>query len=139
MRTSAAVVMLCFVAACDHQEPEGYLVYPQGGGPRGAVTVVVAEPPVTTARADAARIQVLPEKRADRPAEVVGVVDAHVPQGDEAAALAVLRQKAADLGADAVIGVDLEHGEGHKGEPIHLSGLAIRYLERPVARTEGSP
>lgn len=49
------------------------------------------------------------------------------------AALAVLREKAADMGADAVIGVDFQHGEGHDGEPIHLSGLAIRYLNGRIA------
>jgi hypothetical protein len=28
-----------------------------------------------------------------------------------------------------VVGVEFHHGEGH-GEPIHLSGLAVRYLDQ---------
>ncbi len=31
------------------------------------------------------------------------------------------------MGADAVVGVEFEHGEG-QGEPTHLSGLAVRFL-----------
>ena len=32
------------------------------------------------------------------------------------------------MGADAVIGVEFHHGEEH-GEPTHLSGLAVRYID----------
>jgi hypothetical protein len=132
MRT-VAMLMLLTVAACDHEEPAGgYLVYPVSPVRVTRVTVAASEASPGGAR-DPARIQILSDKRADRPAEVIGVVDAHLAQGDEDAALTVLRRKAADLGADAVIGVDLQHGEGHKGEPIHLSGLAIRYRERPLS------
>lgn len=90
----------------------------------------VPSAPAIDTRSEAAQIPVLPAKRPDRPAEVVGVVDAHLPVADHERGLAVLRQKAAALGADAVIGVDFAHGEGHAGEPTHLSGLAIRYLDR---------
>ena len=125
-------MLLLGVSACDHQEPAGgYLVYPASPSHGSEASFVNVSP--SRDPAHLAHIQVLPDKRAPRPAEVVGVVDAHLAQGDEAAAVAVLRQKAADLDADAVIGVDLQHGEGHEGEPIHLSGLAIRYLERPRA------
>ncbi len=67
------------------------------------------------------------ERISIRPAEVIGVVDAHLKVGDQDAALAALRRRAADMGADAVVGVEFHHGEG-AGEPIHLSGLAVRFL-----------
>ena len=73
-------------------------------------------------------VLVLQGTHLDRPAEVVGVVDAHLKVGDQDAALAALRRKAAAMGADAVVGVEFHHGEG-AGEPIHLSGLAVRFLK----------
>lgn len=76
---------------------------------------------------DPSKVLVLQGTHLDRPAEVVGVVDAHLKVGDQDAALAVLRRRAADMGADAVVGVEFHHGEG-PGEPIHLSGLAVRFL-----------
>ncbi len=75
----------------------------------------------------ASRILVLQGTHLDRPAEVVGVVDAHLKVGDQDAALMVLRKRALDMGADAVVGVEFHHGEA-PGEPIHLSGLAVRFL-----------
>lgn len=122
------------VGACAHDEHAGGYLVPVGGGAPMPVTLVSGDPGSRTALPSrAAHVQVLPEKRPSRPAEVVGVVDAHVDMGEHDRALAVLREKAAALGADAVIGVDLQHGEGHKGEPIHLSGLAIRYLDASSA------
>jgi hypothetical protein len=79
-------------------------------------------------RSDPARIVVLQTKHLDRPAEVVGVVDAHEEMGKHEAALWALKTKAAALGADAVVGVEFHHGEG-EGEPTHLSGLAVRFLQ----------
>ena len=75
------------------------------------------------------RVLILQGRKLERPAEVVGVVDAHEPSGRQDAALQQLRTRAAALGADAVVGVEFHHGEGH-GEPIHLSGLAVRYLDQ---------
>ena len=77
---------------------------------------------------DASSVLVLQGTHLDRPAEVVGVVDAHLKVGDQDAALAELRRRAAQMGADAVVGVEFHHGEG-AGEPIHLSGLAVRFLK----------
>jgi hypothetical protein len=82
------------------------------------------QPPLT---GDAARVLVLQTKQLDRPAEVVGVVDAHEAMGHHDAALLTLRRRAAAIGADAVVGVEFHHGEG-EGEPTHLSGLAVRFL-----------
>jgi uncharacterized protein YbjQ (UPF0145 family) len=79
------------------------------------------------ARTDPSRVLVLQTKHLDRPAQVVGVVDAHEEMGKHDAALQTLRVKAAQLGADAVVGVEFHHGES-EGEPTHLSGLAVRFL-----------
>lgn len=76
---------------------------------------------------DPARVLVLEGKHLPRPAEVIGVVDAHEAMGKQDAALWTLKQKAAAMGADAVVGVEFHHGEG-EGEPTHLSGLAVRFL-----------
>lgn len=76
---------------------------------------------------DPSTILVLQGKHLDRPAQVVGVVDAHEAMGNQDAALWTLKKKAAALGADAVVGVEFNHGEG-AGEPTHLSGLAVRFL-----------
>jgi uncharacterized protein YbjQ (UPF0145 family) len=64
-----------------------------------------------------------------RATEVVGVIDAHEPSGRQDAAFALIRARANALGADAVLGVEFHHGEG-EGEPTHLSGLAVRYVDR---------
>lgn len=77
----------------------------------------------------ARRVLLLQGRKLDRPAEVVGVVDAHEPSGREDVAFQRLQQRAAELGADAVVGIDFHHGEG-QGEPLHLSGLAVRFLDR---------
>jgi hypothetical protein len=128
-----AFVLVAALLGCAHEEaPHAVIVHP---------TPVTIEARSASGRSgpdlapgewrDASRIEVLPTKRPNRPAEIIGVVDAHLPMGDHDRALALLKQKAAELGADAVIAVDFAHGEGHHGEPPHLSGLAIRYIERP--------
>ena len=57
--------------------------------------------------------------------EVLGLVDVHEPVKSTAEGLELLRRRAALLGADAVIGVEFEHGEGGV-EKTHLSGTAVR-------------
>lgn len=57
--------------------------------------------------------------------EVLGTVDVHEHMNNEEQALGVLRGRAAALGAEAVIGVEFHHGEGH-AEATHLSGMAVR-------------
>jgi hypothetical protein len=123
--------------------------YPSGAPPRtphseetleyrtaSAPLVSGSEPPespppgaVAVARTDPAHVLVLQSTHLDRPAEVVGVVDAHVAMGSHDSALDVVRQRAAALGADAVVGVEFHHGEG-EGQPTHLSGLAVRFIDR---------
>lgn len=121
---------LVLVSGCDPPEPAndpGYTrvevrpvtkvyVTPQGEGAAVAPSSD-GEILVTTAR------------KLDRPTEVVGVIDEHEPSGRQDAAFALLRRRAAAMGADAVVGVEFHHGE-EKGEPTHLSGLAVRYVDR---------
>ena len=64
----------------------------------------------------------------DRLTEVVAILDIHVAVGGHDAALAILKAKASAAGADAVVGAEFHHGEG-AGEPIHVSGMAVRYVE----------
>jgi hypothetical protein len=88
------------------------------------------------AHGDPSRILILQSTHLDRPTEVVGVIDAHLPVGNQDAAMVSLRERAAAMGADAVIGVEFHHGEA-PGEPTHLSGLAVRFLQAvpyPVGR-----
>lgn len=56
--------------------------------------------------------------------EVLGVVDVHEGVGTTEQALRELKLRAAELGAEAIVGVDFEHGDGH--EATHLSGMAVR-------------
>jgi hypothetical protein len=95
----------------------------------GGSTSGAADPPATglAARGDASRVLVLEGTHLDRPAEVVGVIDAHMPMGSHDAALDLVRRRAVQMGADAVVGVEFHHGEG-EGQPTHLSGLAVRFL-----------
>src|SRR5262249_47119920 len=74
------------------------------------------------------RVLVLQSSHLSRPTEVLGIVDVHLDVGSQQAALAALRRRAAALGADAVVGVEYHHGEVESG-PIHLSGLAVRYVD----------
>ena len=83
--------------------------------------------PATFGRVDPARVLILQGTHLDRPAQVLGVVDAHEEMGKHDGALHALQAKAAQLGADAVVGVEFHHGEA-QGEPTHLSGLAVKFL-----------
>jgi hypothetical protein len=86
-----------------------------------------APAPVSFGRADPSRVLILQSTHLDRPAQVVGVVDAHEEMGKHDGALHTLQAKAAQMGADAVVGVEFHHGEA-QGEPTHLSGLAVKFL-----------
>ncbi len=83
------------------------------------------------ASADAApsqgqRIVVFPDKRIDRPTEIIGVLDFHSDATSEDKGFDELRARAAAMNADAVIGAEFEHGEG--SGPSHLSGVVVRFL-----------
>jgi hypothetical protein len=101
-------------------------IYEVSGGANPTVTN--APEALGPAHGDPSRVLVLQSTHLDRPSEVVGVVDAHMQMGSQDEALAYLRRRAAAMGADAVVGVEFHHGEG-EGQPTHLSGLAVRFLE----------
>lgn len=109
---------------------EQNLSYPTTVFQNGNAPPVVSNAPseAPPAYGDPSHVLVLESTHLDRPAEVVGVIDEHVPMGSHESALALLRRRAARLGADAVVGVEFHHGEG-EGEPTHLSGLAVRFLQ----------
>jgi hypothetical protein len=72
-------------------------------------------------------VQVLVDKRIPRPTEVMAVFDFHSRADSEDKGFDELRARAAQIGADAVIGAEFEHGDGN--EPSHLSGMAVRFLD----------
>ena len=84
-------------------------------------------PPVGTTVVRSRDILVVESQHLGRPAEIVGLIDVHLPIGDQDAAFAELRARAAAMGADAVVGAEFHHGE-EAGEPIHVSGTAVRFV-----------
>ena len=80
----------------------------------------LSDPAVVAA---ASRVRVIPGKL-ECVSELLGLVDVHERVDSQAAALELLKRRAAVLGADAVTGVEFEHGEA--GEATHLSGSAVR-------------
>ena len=83
--------------------------------------------PAVAAMAPSRSVLVVESQHLGRPAEVVGLIDVHLPMGDQDAAFAELRARAAAMGADAVVGAEFHHGE-EAGEPIHVSGMAVRFI-----------
>jgi uncharacterized protein YbjQ (UPF0145 family) len=84
--------------------------------------------PIPTDPAIVARartVKVLKNEGMGCAAEALGPVDVHKKMESTDKALEVLKLRAAALGAEAVIGVDFEHGEGGSA-PTHLSGMAVR-------------
>jgi uncharacterized protein YbjQ (UPF0145 family) len=131
----AAVVALGACGNEDHPEfhpqssysVEQHLSYPTTVFQMGSSPPTPSNAPAERrpARGDPSHILVLESTHLDRPAEVVGVVDAHLPVGSHEAALDAVRRRAAEMGADAVVGVEFHHGEPGE-EPTHLSGMAVR-------------
>jgi uncharacterized protein YbjQ (UPF0145 family) len=56
---------------------------------------------------------------------ILEVVDIHTHATSQDKGFDELRARAAELGADAVVGAEFEHGDGN--EPSHLSGMIVRY------------
>ena len=83
----------------------------------------VPDDPVTVARA--ATVKIMQTGDIGCPIEALGPVDVHKKMESTDQALEALKRRAAKLGADAVIHVEFEHGEGGK-EPTHLAGMAVR-------------
>ena len=57
--------------------------------------------------------------------DILDVVDIHTTATSQDKGFDELRARAAQLGGDAVIGAEFEHGDGD--EPSHLSGMIVRY------------
>jgi hypothetical protein len=136
----ALLVTAALLAGCDRPEPQQVLAYPVPYTTRVEVQpetrIIVPSMPASTepawgegARAARVDIVITTARKLDRPTEVVGVIDAHEPSGEQDAAMRLLRERAASMGADAVVGVEFHHGE-EKDEPTHLSGLAVRFVDR---------
>ena len=128
MRVYLALVLVLLLPSCAEEAPER----PGLAAPVAAVYVtngasVRAREPAGDgeARAMIAQILITPDKRLDRPTELLGVLDFHTDAKSEDKGFDELRAKAAALGGDAVIGAEFEHGEGN--EPSHLSGMVVRY------------
>ena len=126
-RIAAAVVALGLMA-CGAEAESPIVLVPAGIAYPVPVRAEPALAPQSPAESGA-RVLVTPARRLDRPTEAIGIVDAHESSGNESAALATLRARAASIGADAVLGVEFRHAE-ESHEPVHLSGLAVRYLDR---------
>lgn len=75
-------------------------------------TPVVPRRSVAPPTAEAIAHVLLLEGAADRPCEVLGLIDQHGRMGHEAEALERLRADAARVGADAVLHVQFDHSEG---------------------------
>lgn len=124
------ISMLAAIALCGcPEEPAVLVAYPAPARHETRIYLApgAAGPRVAAADESTRRVLILQTRKLDRPAEVVGIVDAHEESGREDMALDTLRRKAAAIGADAVVGVEFHHAES-AGEPLHLSGLAVRYI-----------
>ena len=127
-----AALMSIGICACG-AERQGAPEVAHGGGDRdghgkgGEELEEHHEPLPTDARtiARAEKVRVLESSDVGCPLEALGPVDVHEKMETTNAALRVLRLRAAALGADAVTGVEFEHGEGG-GAPTHLAGMAVR-------------
>jgi len=75
----------------------------------------------------AARVRLLESRDLPRSAEVLGVLLVREPRERIALGMNELRERAAALGADAVVGIRLDH-ELSGGE-AYFTGLAVRFVE----------
>lgn len=134
MRARVATVVMLLLPACgpliiQERAPMQALAPPASHEASGSAhdgSAVIPVPAQLTAAE--ARVSVFP-KGSDPKGRtmVVGVLDLHTSAQNADKGFDVLRVMAAQLGADAVIGAEFEHGEG--SEPSHLSGMAIRYMK----------
>ena len=125
VQVRGVAVVAALVGCVAPPPPQSPAVYVQS-----SASIVANETPSEAPLAPPAMrsVQVLVDRRVDRPTEVVGVLDFHSNATSEDKGFDELRAHAAAMGADAVIGAEFEHGEGN--EPSHLSGMAVRFLDR---------
>ena len=125
----ALVLAGCAETAAEAPTPCCAAYRPQPPSPPPPPPQPVASSPSYVSSLPASRVLVLQSTHTEGLTEVVGVVDVHAEMGGQEAALEALKRKAEQMGADAVVGVEFHHGHGEE-EPTHLSGLAVRFLER---------
>ncbi len=129
MREVLISLLACSVVMIGCARPERPVM--TGGEEHGAEHAVAdhdddegaPDDPVTVARA--ANVKIMQTGDVGCPVEALGPVDVHKKMESTQQSLEVLKRRAAKLGADAVINVEFEHGEGGK-EPTHLAGMAVR-------------
>ena len=124
MRASLLVLVLAALPACTTT----YVVRQPAAGAPSLMAASPQSKQQGDMRALAARVLVTPSRTIERPSQVVGVLDFHTKEDDQDKGFDQLRIEAAKLGADAVIGAEFEHGQ--EGELSHLSGMAVRYIQR---------
>ena len=126
MRWGLVVVAFALLPACTETKP-----YVQ---PSYATSTYDRAPPAVSSTA--AKIPVSIDRSIGRDCEIIAVFDIHTHADSQDKGFDELRARAAELGADAVIGAEFEHGDGD--EPSHLSGLAVRYTRpRPESYSIG--
>src|SRR5512146_2007332 len=76
----------------------------------GSVPIRAPDPQLEEA---ARHVRVMAQNDLGCTTEVLGLVDVHEKMETSEAALMELKMRAAELGAEAVVGTDFEHGEGH--------------------------
>ncbi len=125
-----AVVGMLSTAGCapalqEPGSPHGAEAKEGHGGEAEEIDEHHAIPTDAATIAKAEKVQVLETANLACASEALGPVDVHEKMETTDAALHVLKLRAAALGADAVTGVEFEHGEGGKA-PTHLAGMAVR-------------
>jgi uncharacterized protein YbjQ (UPF0145 family) len=107
--------------------------------PPGATTIIVngkasidavpapTEGSLLSVSDPASRVRIYTSK--DIEGEVVGVLDFHTRADSQDKGFDELKRRAAEMGADAVIGAEFEHGD--EGAVSHLSGMAVRLHSVP--------
>ena len=137
MRALICALVLACVPACvsvDDRKPAQSALSAGGEGgsessfEKGEPAPVKWTPPNEAAK----RVTVIPGMDPGRSSYVVAVLDMHTMEDSEDKGFDLLRERAAEVGADAVIGAEFEHGK--EGEVSHLSGMAVRY-ENEVKHT----
>jgi hypothetical protein len=81
----------------------------------------------TSGRSDPARIAVLAADDPGRAFYVLGLVSAQVDGEDPEGLRDELQEAAAELGADALVSVEIHWGEGSWSAGLRASGVAVRY------------
>lgn len=131
MRWFISGLALALVAGCAPGMRESAMPTPGPSAVEGAARRAPAEPddePLPTdpaVIAKAASVKILNNESLGCATEVLGPVDVHKKMQNTQKALDELKLRGAALGAEAVVGVDFEHGEGGPA-PTHLSGMAVR-------------